>query len=333
MVVWAISALSACLTTAGCAGGAGGSGGGGPPQASDQGLPRTDQKRGDFGPAAVVDAQPVTWEDLRPLLAEASGAEVLEEVALDRMLAQELASRGLAVSAADVERESVLLRSALERNAGATPDQAAELVQTLRRARGLGESRYAGLLRRNAMLRALIAAQAEVPDSEVRQEYDIRYGRRLRARLLTVAREDEAAAARAELAAVPEADRAQRFGAVAARISTDPSAQRGGVLSPISPADPSYPLVVRQSLAALRPGELTPVVALETGYALLLLEEELAPAGVPFEQVADAMRGEVRLRQERVLMEELARRLLDRASVAPLDPGLNWSWQTRRGAR
>jgi len=61
----------------------------------------------------------------------------------------------------------------------------------------------------------------------------------------------------------------------------------------------------------------------------VLVEHVLPRSGVPIEQAAASLREDVRLRQERLLMDRLARRLLESAAVRVLDPALNWSWRSR----
>ncbi len=156
----------------------------------------------------------------------------------------------------------------------------------------------------------------------------VRHGPRCRARIIVVSSEREAAQARSRVEGA--ADRRGAFIEEAIARSTDPSAPRGGLLEPISPADPAYPVSVRRALEALRAGELSPVVALENGYALLLLDERTEGDGTPIEAVRPELERLLRIRQERVLMDRTASQMLETARITVFDPSLEWSWRTRR---
>lgn len=283
-------------------------------------------------PAAFINRQPVPWEQIQPLLAEAAGAAVLEEVALDRMLAAEYRSRlgkdPDELSPSRVAEERQRLTESIERS-GAEPDSAEELIRSLRLARGLGDARFAALLRRNALLRDLVAPQVQITDELVRQRFEVRYGPRYRARILTTATDADAADSLRTLLAEGPGDRTIRFADLAARVSTDESGARGGQIEPISPADPAYSPALRAALTRLEPGELSGVLDLQPGYGVALLEEVLPATPVDFASVQHDVEAELRSRQERLLMDNLARRLLLSAEVSPVDPALGWAWRNR----
>lgn len=280
-------------------------------------------------PPAIVGGRAVNWSEMTPLLAEAAGAAVLEEIVLDRALAAELERAKVTITEQDVERERVLLARSMARAAQAGPDEVEEIVRTVRRQRGLGEKRFAALLRRNAALRRLVQGDVVVTPEDVRRAYDVRYGERMRTRLIVTATERAAAEALARVRG-GEGREAEPFGEVAAELSTDPSAARGGIVEPISPLDPTYPAAVRQALSSLKPGEISSPVGIEEGFVILKLEEVLPPSGPAFEDVRAEMEEEVRLVRERVQMDRLAARLLKTTPVIIMDEDLDWSWTARR---
>jgi parvulin-like peptidyl-prolyl isomerase len=100
------------------------------------------------------------------------------------------------------------------------------------------------------------------------------------------------------------------------------------VAEPISTADSSYPQSIRASLAQLQPGTLSPIIALDSGYAILLLEA-IIPADQPPADAREKARSEVTLRAQRVAMERLSRELLNASNVTAFDESLRWSWETR----
>jgi hypothetical protein len=282
-------------------------------------------------PAALINRQPVEWAQLQPALAEAAGALVLEEIALDRALAAEYRARlntdPDGVSPARLADERRYLIESIRRT-GAAPDGAEDLVRTLRRTRGLGDARFAALLKRSALMRELVAAQVVITPEAVQQRFEVRYGPKYRSRIITTATDAEAADALRELLA-GQGDLGARFVAMAARISTDESRTRGGQIEPISPADPAYSPALRAALARLEPGQLTGVLDLQPGYAIALLEEKVPATQADFAEVRPDIEEELRRRQERLFMDSLARRLLLSADVSPLDPALGWSWNNR----
>ncbi len=278
-------------------------------------------------PPVMVEGEPVSWDEMRAILSEAAGAAAVEEVALTRIVEAEFGRRGLQLTEADLRRERELVERSLAAE-GAGSEAASELLSRIRRSRGLGPTRFEGLLRRNAMLRQLVQGEVEITEEQVRTAHAVRHGPRCRARIIVVASEREAAQARSRVEGA--ADRRAAFIEEAVSRSSDASGPRGGLLEPISPADPAYPVSVRRALDALRPGELSPVVALESGYALLLLEERTEGDGTAIEAVRGELERLLRLRQERVLMDRTASQMVETARITVFDPSLEWSWRTRR---
>lgn len=273
----------------------------------------------DARPAALVDGRVVQWGELRPLLNEAAGATILREVILDRMLAAELDRAGVAIRPDDVDRERSLFYATLNPD----PDVAVRLARELRARQGLGPRRLDRLLRRNAGLRALVEDDVMVSEEAVVRTFRILHGPTARARLIVVP----------TLAAAQDAynriTAGEFFGDVAVEVSTDVSAARGGLLSPISPDDPTYPEVMRDALSALEPGEVSSPIFLSRQYALLQLVESLDGDGVALADERSRIEQQVRLSQERLLMDMEARRLLRQATVTIIDAALKDAWDAR----
>src|SRR5690606_11930669 len=87
----------------------------------------------------------VSWDELRPVLAEAAGGVALQEVVLDRLLARECERRGIRITEADLATERQALTDTLVRDAGASAADAERLLERIRRQRGLGDARFAAL--------------------------------------------------------------------------------------------------------------------------------------------------------------------------------------------
>lgn len=308
----------------------------GPAPSDTRGLDKAEQVVARTGssrsviPAYAAD-EPVAWEELSPLLAEASGRAVLEEVALDRMIARELSARNLTISAEDISAERERLAEALADGGVSTPTDASGTIETLRRARGLGPMRYRALLTRNASLRALVGPAPEPAAQEITAHLESRFGEKLNARILVLPSEREAAELRAQLSKDPTA-LTPTFARLATQRSIDASAPSGGLLRPFSLAEPTIPVSLRQVLAKLKDNELSPVVAIDGGYALALIESRTpaSPAATsPTDEVRARATARLRATTQRRAMDSLAEELLKRAKVTPMDAGLSWSWEGR----
>ena len=134
----------------------GGSAAPGAPAATPPAMPPAGAKSADgaAGVAAMWKQQVVTWDRLRPVLAELAGSQALEEVLLDAMLEDRARERGIAPDEAAIAREEETLRGYLDRD----PARADRLLSEVRARQGLGPARWRALLRRNAILRAMVAA-------------------------------------------------------------------------------------------------------------------------------------------------------------------------------
>lgn len=266
-------------------------------------------------------------------MAELGGALALEEAALDILVAQEAARAGVSITRDLVEAERAGLLEELGVGADSSPEQAQAAIDRVRSARGLGASRFDSLLRRTATLRALVKNMVTVTPEMVAQRLAVLRGPRVQARVIVTPTEHAASTVRAALAG--EADvRARRmlFADEAFRVSTDESSTRGGLLSPISLAEPAYEAAVLAALRALvdlDPGSLTPVIGVERGFAVFMLEESIPADQTEVTQAARAaVEAQLRTRRERLAMDELARRLIADARISVNDPSLKWSWET-----
>ena len=282
----------------------------------------------DLRPPALIQGSPVGWAELQSLLSEAAGRVVLEEIALGRALERETARRGVMVTAAMVRAEEDAL---LEELASAGPmGSRVEVLDRIRRARGLGPLRFEGLLRRNAALRALVADQSRPQTEEVELAERIAFGPAYRVRLFVSSSDREAAAARERvLGADASLARGMAMSAVCTEASSHPSASEGGLIERFSPFDPAYPAIARDTVGRLGPGEVSPVMATPGGFAFMLLEETIAardPTAVERAQVERRLR----IRKERLAMERLAGEMLGRTEVSPIDPDLARAWQDGR---
>lgn len=283
-----------------------------------------DRLRDDQG-AVLVDGEFVTRDTLWPYLAEAQGGTILEEVVLDRRLARELERRALRITDEDVEAEQDNLIFVLLGRAATDENDAARILDQTRNARGLGPARYDALLRRNAMLRRLVRDDVTITSDDIQRLYSVRHGPKVVARIIVMPTEREAAGLRDQILAHPDTAR-EEFARLAMDNSIDATSARGGLIEPFSTEDPAYPLAARSALDQVEPGQLTPVIGLDAGFAFLRLEKILPADDVSLADARPRLERELRLRQERLLMQQRAAALLADARVTVIDRALGWSW-------
>lgn len=278
--------------------------------------------RSDRGDAvAMLGNRTVTLEELQPILIEAAGAVALSEWAMDRQLDRSLEREGVRVTEADIDRERRLLLEQFSDDA----DEATRLLDRVREQRGLGQARFRLLLKRNAGLRKLIADRVQITEPMVEQAYAQRYGPRTVARLILVETAGEAQRVRRRL------EEGESFIDLAVERSIDGSGDRGGLLPEISADDPTFPAAIREAVAKLEVGEVSDPVAVDGGFAILRAERQIpADDSVVLEAVAEDLRRELRLRQERAAMQQRARMLLEDAELSVLDTQLERAWQRQR---
>ncbi len=263
---------------------------------------------------ALVNGSPLTLQALRRPLMERAGEEILRESALDHLLSERCRTLGLSIEADDLAHEEAQL---LQQFGG---DSAGELLETIRQRRGLGEGRYRRLLWRNAALRKLVASEVgEVSEALVRSTYEVTYGKLYELRLITTPTLRQAEALRQRLEA------GEAFPELAAEASTDISRHRGGLLEPLSPADPTYPQILRDAAAGLKVGGFSMPLSLESGYAIVRLERIVERQRPALAEVRAELERQVRLRQERLRMDEMARSLLEEAQVTVFERGVDWA--------
>lgn len=275
-------------------------------------------------PVAYLDGQALQQHELFAILAEMDGGLALSEVLLDRRIAQRLRQEGAELTLTDIDYEKRVVLRALSED----EDEAVRLLRVMRERRGLGERRYAALLRRNAGLRKLVHDDIEIGEPAIQQAYDLAYGTRYTVRLILCDTAQEAQQVRRRALA------GASFIDLAVQHSTDTSAAQGGLLSPINTADATYPVALRDILPTLSSEDdasrLSPVLTLGQGYAIVRLEEIELARGPGIETVRGELEQQVRLRLERLRMQQLAQTLIDSADVVILDPTLKQSWERQR---
>lgn len=281
--------------------------------------------------AALIDGTLVTRDDLWPLLAERAGAAGLEAIALDRAIDREARRAGVNLSEDDLLAEREIVERALIGTGLTDRQQRGRVVAEARARRGWGPAWFDSLLRRNALARKLTAGTIAQPaDAEVARLHEVLHGQRREVRVIVMASERDVARHRAEVAAALAQSRATgeaRFMILASRDSSDVSNSRGGLLDPVGRYDASYPDAFREAVFNADVGSLTPVVALDEGFAVAMVVGELASDGVTLEAARADLVSRLRLDAEQRAMAGLFERLRASMRVEPLEDALEWSWE------
>ncbi len=274
-------------------------------------------------PVATIDGRLLDWRQFEPLVAEASGGPVLEEVVLEWRAAAECQRRGITITPELIAAEERLVIDALDADAA----RAQRLLKALQARQGMGPKRWAALLRRNAMLRALVADQITIDEAVLIQARDSISGPRRDLRMIVVPDLVAVEGVKAALAG------GTPFAEVAARVSVDPSAERGGLVTGVTRHDAAYPPAFRQTVFALAPNETSDAVMLEERFLIVQLVAERAANPIdPLELERQAVRA-TRLSQERAAMERQADRFLRDTSLSVFDADVKGSLDRVRAAR
>lgn len=281
--------------------------------------PQSSERSVRVSPPASLAGQSVTWDELHSVMVEAAGAIALEETILDRLLAREADRQGIIVEQIDLEEEERALLDTLAQTSSDGGESV--LLEELRRRRGLGPHRYRALLQRTATMRAIVSQNVDITPEALDLARAIRFGEKRRLRVITAPSLIEARTALRAL------ERGDSFSEVALRLSTDASAARGGLIEPLSLADPSYPAALRDAAGELNVGDVSPPIALDSGFVIARLDEIIPPTNPPGAE--SVLLEDARAEQERILMTALARRLLAEARLTIFDPSLETAWRRR----
>lgn len=270
--------------------------------------------------ALYVNSQPLTWRDLRPALVEHSRGAVVTETILSQQVKRRLAQRGLQVNPEQIADERTLMLATLNED----PNQAQRMLNELRVRNGLGEHRFGRLMERNAGLRLLVNDDVVTEEAAVRRAYDRRYGPSYETRLIVVPSASQASQI------IQQAKAGRSFIDLAVQHSTDESRAQGGMVGWISPADGTWPIALREALKGMSTGDISPPIALDSGFAVLQVVNKSEAQAVAYDDVKDELERLVRLDEQRRLMQQLMRALLDEADVTILDSALKKSYEDSR---
>lgn len=260
---------------------------------------------------ATVNGRPIARERMVDLLVRSRGAELLEQFIVLEAADGLAAQRGLTVTDAEVQAEYD--RTLNEISSPATGSQpsmfdrpAAEtILKSLLIQRGFSREEYMLGMRRNALLRRLASEEQVVTEAQVRAEFVRQYGPRVRVQVVKVPALSEAPRLKEQLIAQGTAQSlmAQAPPAESPPLEAEP-------LAPFSVEDEDIPAIIRQTAFTLQPGQVSDVLRIENGYALLRVEERMAgQEGINFDAVRSDLEARIQERSTQRAMASMYERL------------------------
>ncbi len=290
-----------------------------PPDARSSGDERADRPVCD--PIATLDDRPIARHRVVGLLLRSHGVGVLEQIIVLEAAERLAGKRGLTVTDADIEREyERALRRLIDPlssvNSGSYDRQAAvRALDSVLSNRNISREEFLAGMRRRAYLRRIANAELVPTDEQFREEFERRFGRRVRLRHIQVATLRQAAEVRERL------DAGDDFAEIARRYSVNSaSAPRGGLLDPFSIADEDVPEAFRRAAFAIEPGDVSDAVRVGEWYHFLNLEEEIPADPTDFDRVRGDLEISLRERLVEPAMQELHEHLFRQAKIDIHDP-------------
>jgi hypothetical protein len=276
-------------------------------------------------PVAILNGYAIQREAIQPALDELGGDEVLRELILDRALEQRCADAGIEITNDLLAQERSLLGETLGFDENAT--LSTDVLDNLRAQRGLGPIRYEQLLRRSAMLRALVAG-ATPTDAQIDRALQNAFGVSYRVRLFVSDRSEVAQEMRTRVGASDPEGMPWVFAEQCAAASIHPSAARGGLIDSLSPISLGYPSALLSALTQTPPGTCSKVLSTESGFVVFFVER-VNPARSPSNAERDRVLTQLGLDTQRIAMQRLAQEILDDQEMIVMDRSLHWAWTNR----
>ncbi len=258
---------------------------------------------------AIVNGEPIYMQSIYKPLLEAHGLQIAEILIANTIVQQEARRRNITVSSADITAENDnAIQNILGRELPA--DQRRKVLENLLRKRGISHGLWNAIMRRNALLRKMVAPDVKVTDRMVRDEFISRFTERVQVRHI-------------QLASISDAQKIIRmlksgsdFAELARRYSTNTTTgPRGGLLPPFTRNDKTIPRAIREAAFSLTKGHTSGIVQVGENFHVLKLERRFLPAPTDYEKVKDKLRREIRERLINRKRSELLSQLRGKASI------------------
>ena len=266
---------------------------------------------------ATVNGKPVYMEDLYIPLIEAHGLRIAEMLIVNTLVAQEAQRVKITVTDKDVTAENDRALRGILGEQQLTPDQRERVLGRLLAQRGITRQLWTTIMRRNAILRKMVAPHAVVGETMIKAEFARLYGEKVQISHI-------------QLPSLTEAEKiikmlkeGRDFADLAQRYSTSTTTARGGgSLPPFSRENPAIPRAIRDVAFALKTGEISGIVQVGSDFHVLKLHKRFMPPAADYQAVREKLR--LALREhliERLQVEKLAE-LRRKAGVEYVNPTL-----------
>lgn len=277
-------------------------------------------------PIAILNGAALHRDSVQPALDEFGGDEILRETILDRELEKRCAALGVQITNDLLAQERALLGETLGFDSN-TP-RSLDVLEQLRADRGLGPVRFENLLRRSAMLRALVGPR-EPTKAQQDRALQSAFGEAYRVRLFVSPNPESAQSIRTHVLESSVEARPWVFAEQCAASSTHPSSDRGGLIASLNPASLGYPSALLAALPRTPIGTCSEVMSTESGYVVVYVEGVVA-ARDPNPEDRERVLKELRTDTQRLAMQRLAQEILAEQDIVVMDRALNWAWTHRR---
>jgi parvulin-like peptidyl-prolyl isomerase len=296
---------------------------------------------------ADVNGREITLHELQGPLMEAYGLNVLLQLVELDLVEQAAAHQSVTVSDQDVEDETV--RTLIEFRAASHQDELASSdtqpsteptpsddtlspveekrqLTLLLTGQRLTEAEFKLAMRRNALLRKMLAPQveADMTEEHLRDRFNAIYGEKARVRFIRLTDMLAVAKVEQELKAghsFEEETRLHAYDSIGRSSS--------GELEPFSRKDLSYPPEFKMVAFALKPGQVSDPLQIKDSIYLVQLIGLIAPRHANFEDYRDSVRKDFYEQEMRAGVRQYLQSLgtLARQTLEIRDPVLMQQWQ------
>ena len=311
--------LTAAALTAGCDPNGGVFGGSDDPPV----INPPDQPTSPSGSAPVravmarVNGRPIYMQPLHDVLVANFGLPLAQQFVANEVVAQAARAEGIVVSPKDVEAETDLALKQLSPESLPDASQREALLDQLLERRGLTRDLWEVAMRRNAMLRKMAEKRVRISDDDLREQYDVQFGRKVQVRLIELT---SLASAQEVLRAIEDG---QDFIELVNQYSEHPSRSNDGLIAAISAKAVDVPPAIRQAAMALQaPGDVTQPIRVSARYYVLQLVKVYESQDADFEAVKAQLRQAAQDQQVTALRQTILSDLMRNADIRYVDPTL-----------
>jgi len=263
---------------------------------------------------AHVNGRPIYMQPLYDVLVGNFGLPLAQQFVANEVVAQAARAEGISVSTEDVAAETDLALKQLSPESMPDPSQREALLEQLLERRGLTRELWHAAMRRNAMLRKMAEQRVTISDTDLRQQYDLMFGRKVQVRMIELT---SLASAQEVLRAVEDG---QSFTDLVTQYSEHPSRSNDGLIAPISAKSVDVPPAIRQAAVALQtPDEITQPIRVSARYYLLQLVKAYESEDADFEAVKDQLRQSAHEQQVASLRQTILSDLMRNADIRYVD--------------